>query len=51
MTAVLWGVVLLSESLNLYIVIGMVVILGGIVLSNVNRPSREPVSARDSAAA
>jgi len=52
MTAVLWGVVLLGETLNLYIVIGMVVILAGIVLTNLNRPvSREPVSARDSAAA
>jgi drug/metabolite transporter (DMT)-like permease len=52
MTAVLWGVVLLGETLNLYIVIGMIVILAGIVLTNVNRPvSREPVSARDSAAA
>jgi drug/metabolite transporter (DMT)-like permease len=52
MTAVLWGVVLLGETLNLYIVIGMFVILAGIVLTNVNRPaSREPVSARDSAAA
>jgi drug/metabolite transporter (DMT)-like permease len=53
MTAVLWGVVLLGETLNVYIVIGMVVILAGIVLTNVNRPaSREPVTAgRDSAAA
>jgi drug/metabolite transporter (DMT)-like permease len=52
MTAVLWGVVLLGETLNLYIVIGMIVILAGIVLTNVNRTvSREPVSARDSAAA
>jgi drug/metabolite transporter (DMT)-like permease len=46
MTAVLWGVVLLGETLNLPIVIGMVVILAGIVLTNVNRPAgREPVSA------
>jgi drug/metabolite transporter (DMT)-like permease len=52
MTAVLWGVVLLGETLNLYIVIGMFVILAGIVLTNVNRPaSREAVTARDSAAA
>ena len=46
MTAVLWGVVLLGETLSLPIVIGMVVILAGIVLTNVRRPaSREPVSA------
>jgi drug/metabolite transporter (DMT)-like permease len=46
MTAVLWGVVLLGETLSLPIVIGMVVILAGIVLTNVNRrTSREPVSA------
>jgi drug/metabolite transporter (DMT)-like permease len=46
MTAVLWGVVLLGETLNLPIVIGMAVILAGIVLTNVNRPAgREPVSA------
>jgi drug/metabolite transporter (DMT)-like permease len=51
MTAVLWGVVLLGETLSLPIVIGMAVILAGIVLTNVNRPaSREPV-ARDTAAA
>jgi len=52
MTAVLWGVVLLGETLSLPIVIGMVVILAGIVLTNVNRPaSREPAASRDSAAA
>lgn len=52
MTAVLWGVVLLGETLSLPIVIGMAVILAGIVLTNVNRPaSREPVAGRDSAAA
>ncbi len=46
MTAVLWGVVLLGETLSLPIVVGMVVILAGIVLTNVNRrTSREPVSA------
>ena len=46
MTAVLWGVVLLGETLSPPIVIGMVVILAGIVLTNVNRAaSREPVSA------
>jgi drug/metabolite transporter (DMT)-like permease len=52
MTAVLWGVVLLGESLSLPIVIGMVVILAGIVLTNVRRPpSREAALNRDSAAA
>lgn len=52
MTAVLWGVILLGETLSLPIVIGMVVILAGIVLTNVRRPaSREPVAGRDSAAA
>jgi drug/metabolite transporter (DMT)-like permease len=46
MTAVLWGVVLLGETLSLPIVIGMAVILAGIVLTNVRRPaSREAVSA------
>src|SRR3982075_1247647 len=51
MTAVLWGVVLLGESLSLPIVIGMVVILAGILLPTVPRPaSREPVAGRDSAA-
>jgi drug/metabolite transporter (DMT)-like permease len=39
-------VVLLGETLSLPIVVGMVVILAGIVLTNVNRrTSREPVSA------
>jgi drug/metabolite transporter (DMT)-like permease len=51
MTAVLWGVVLLGETLSLPIVIGMVVILAGILLTNVRPASREPVADRDSAAA
>ena len=51
-TAVFWGVVLLHESLSLPIVIGMVVILAGIVLTNLPRPAhREPAVQRDSAAA
>jgi drug/metabolite transporter (DMT)-like permease len=51
-TAVFWGVLLLHESISLEVVIGMVVILAGIVLTNVRRPaSREPVAGRDSAAA
>ena len=51
-TAVFWGVVLLNESLNLPTVIGMVVILAGIVLTNLRR-ARRPRAAveRDSAAA
>jgi drug/metabolite transporter (DMT)-like permease len=51
MTAVLWGVVLLGETLSLPIIIGMVVILAGILLTNVRPASREPVADRDSAAA
>ena len=36
-TAVFWGVILLQESLSVPIVVGMVVILAGIVLTNVGR--------------
>ncbi len=51
-TAVFWGVVLLRESLSVPIIAGMVVILAGVVLSNLRRtPRREPAIARDSAAA
>jgi drug/metabolite transporter (DMT)-like permease len=51
-TAVFWGVVLLHESLSLTIVVGMVIILAGIVLTNLRRaPRREPAVERDSAAA
>lgn len=51
-TAVLWGVILLGETLSLPIVIGMVVILGGIVLTNVRRaPKAELAVERDSAVA
>jgi drug/metabolite transporter (DMT)-like permease len=51
-TAVFWGVVLLHESLSAPIVIGMVVILAGIVLTNLRR-ARRPQAAveRDPAAA
>jgi drug/metabolite transporter (DMT)-like permease len=51
-TAVFWGIVLLRETLTVATVIGMVVILGGIVLTNLRRqPRREPSLERDSAAA
>ncbi|MHB8613681.1 MAG: DMT family transporter [Candidatus Dormibacteraceae bacterium] len=51
-TAVLWGVLLLHESLSLPIVIGMAVILAGTVLTNLGRRvSRQPLIARDTAAA
>ncbi len=51
-TAVFWGVALLGETLSLPIVAGMVVILAGIVLTNVRRtPRRTPAVEADSAAA
>jgi drug/metabolite transporter (DMT)-like permease len=52
-TAVFWGIVLLHERLTLTIVAGMLVILVGIVLTNLRRraPRREPVAESDSAAA
>jgi drug/metabolite transporter (DMT)-like permease len=51
-TAVLWGVVLLGETLTLPIVIGMIVILVGVVLTNVRRrAARQAVAERDPAAA
>lgn len=50
-TAVFWGVSLLHESLSVPIVAGMVVILAGIVLTNLKRPARRPVAQPDSAAA
>lgn len=51
-TAVFWGVVLLHERLGLSIIIGMVVILAGIVLTNL-RPSarQEPAAEAGPAAA
>lgn len=51
-TAVFWGVLLLHESLSLPIILGMVVILAGIVLTNLRRsPARLPAVEADSAAA
>ena len=46
-TAVFWGVVLLRESLSLPIVAGMVVILFGIVLTNLRRRAPELRSIRE----
>jgi drug/metabolite transporter (DMT)-like permease len=40
LTAVLWGVLLLNEALSVLTVIGMVVILAGIVLTNIKRSVR-----------
>jgi len=51
-TAVVWGVVLLHESLSWSIILGMAVILGGIVLTNIRPAARpQPVVERDSAVA
>jgi drug/metabolite transporter (DMT)-like permease len=52
-TAVFWGAVLLHETLTLTIVAGMLVILVGIVLTNLRSraPSRQPTAKSDSAAA
>lgn len=51
-TAVIWGVVLLRESLTWSIIVGMFVILGGIVLANLRKmASPQPAVERDSAAA
>ena len=52
-TAVFWGVVLLGETVSLPMVIGMVVILSGIVLTNLRRVGerRQPEVDRDTAAA
>ena len=51
-TAVFWGVVLLHETLSVPIVAGMVVILAGIVLTNLRRaPRPQAATERDSAAA
>ncbi|HEY4889989.1 MAG TPA: DMT family transporter [Candidatus Dormibacteraeota bacterium] len=51
-TAVFWGVILLHEALSLPVVVGMMVILVGIVLTNLRRPAnRQPAVERDSAAA
>lgn len=51
-TAVFWGVVLLHEMLSVTIVAGMIVILGGIVLTNLHRRIRPQAAIEhDSAAA
>jgi drug/metabolite transporter (DMT)-like permease len=51
-TAVFWGVVLLHETVSLPMVIGMAVILGGILLTNLRRGERrQPEVDRDTAAA
>jgi drug/metabolite transporter (DMT)-like permease len=50
-TAVFWGVVLLNEALTLPIVVGMVVILTGIVLTNVRARKPKQVSEKEPAAA
>ena len=50
-TAVFWGVILLGETLSLTIVIGMVVILAGIVLTNVGRFKQAQTSVKSGSAA
>jgi len=51
-TAVFWGVVLLRESITAVAAIGMVVIMAGVVLTNIRRAAARPVVAeRDSAVA
>lgn len=44
LTAIFWGVVILHESLTLQVVVGMVVILGGVVLTNVRRATTAAVA-------
>ncbi len=52
LTAVFWGVALLHERLSGVIIIGMIVILAGIVLTNLRRAPRQKAAVeRDSAAA
>ena len=51
-TAVLWGAVLLRESVSWAIIVGMAVILAGTILTNLGRRvGREPSVTRNSAAA
>jgi drug/metabolite transporter (DMT)-like permease len=50
-TAVFWGVILLHETVTISIIIGMVVILVGIVLSNLRRRQSQPAAQVDPAAA
>jgi drug/metabolite transporter (DMT)-like permease len=51
MTAVFWGVVLLHEVVTLPILVGMVVILAGIVLTNVGRSAASPEQSESKTAA
>lgn len=46
-TAVFWGVVLLHESLSVAIIVGMIVILFGIVLTNTRRRVAKPQVVRE----
>lgn len=52
LTAVFWGVTLLNEKLTVPIVVGMIVILSGIVLTNMKRraPSAVPIAKNETAA-
>jgi len=50
-TAVFWGVVLLHEVLTLPVIVGMLVILVGIVLTNLRTSKRGQASAKEPAAA
>jgi drug/metabolite transporter (DMT)-like permease len=45
-TAVFWGVTLLHEHLTIPIVMGMVVILAGIVLTNIGRQAASPMQSK-----
>ena len=50
-TAVFWGVVLLHEPLSLPIIVGMIVILAGIVLTNSGRGAVRPQKSEPETAA
>jgi len=50
-TAVIWGVILLHEVVTVPIIIGMVVILTGIVLTNVRARNPKQVTEKEPAAA
>jgi drug/metabolite transporter (DMT)-like permease len=51
-TALFWGALILGETVNATIVAGMIVIIAGILLTNLRRtPRAEPAAERDSAAA
>jgi drug/metabolite transporter (DMT)-like permease len=50
-TAVFWGVVLLHESLTVATIVGMIVTLTGIVLTNLRRRARTALPAREQEAA